>query len=688
MHGKARVGRSYIHPSRASLSLLIMEGISPESHFSLIEEARNTERHHSWNSDLKLRHSRIVFVSAGATKADDLIQTRQERVEERSEAFQESVEETRDGLAAAIGKHLASANIAIVPEIPLSNMSLSDSNVVGLDFEVCDPTKAEHMREGRSEKETASSSIFFTDFNGSEIPYTGLATPAVRHTPSSDASDSSEEVILFAGRRASKTRTQEKLDCSRKSSVHPFSESTKLIPRVTATVIEDSVGINLDGATSVPEALSQGLTINTHTADSTPFRKDKSETFGRRLRRRRKGERPSKRAEYDAEIVADYIANLSDNEELNTSVGNSAYNRRDLGGSDDQWQDDEKAFAVEQQVDHGILSVGEWDSAYLRDFDDLSTSSEALDTIEQILLKRERISGLQYLVLGKGCTVDDARWLPISMLKSLGADEQVRLFEEEQAECEQLCESSEDSRGNVSRDEQLAMNLHGDLDDLGNERDLKESGREIMTDEQIARVLAKQEELGLGSNDLLLLDGEGFANNGMEDVPLDGSWGPSLQPRQRPKQKKGHRDGFPSATFIADVLEQDHYNGFDVIDQDRASLHRRAKGRRGKPALELSDSEVEQAITVAWENDRTKKKIRKQEREEFRVRGLLGKGDKVDMKAKYSEGMSMDEVKYEIREFLSSTLETYINLDPLCYCMIWLNDLVYPCRRSLRKNAR
>lgn len=665
-----------------------MEGISPESHFSLIEEARNTERHHSWNSDLKLRHSRIVFVSAGATKADDLIQTRQERVEERSEALQESVEETRDGLAEAIGKQLASANIAIVPEIPLSNMSLSDSNRVGLDFVVCDPTKAERMREGRSEKETASSSVFFTDLDRSEIPYTGLATPTARHTPSPDASDSSEEVILFAGRRASKTWTQEKLDRSRKTSVHPFSESTKLIPRVTATVIEDSVGINLDGATSVPEALSQGLTINTHTADSTPFPKDKSETFGRRLRRRRKGERLSKRTEYDAEIVADYIANLSDNEELSTFVGKSAYNRRDLGGSDDQWQDDEKAFAVKQQVDHGILGVGEWDSAYLRDFDDLSTSSEALDTIEQILLKRERISGVQYLVLGKGRTVDDARWLPISMLRSLGADEQVRLFEEEQAECEQLCESSEDSRGNVSRDEQLAMNLHRDMDDLESERDLKESGREIMTDEQIARVLAKQEELGLGSNDLLLLDGEGFANSGMEDMPLDGSWGPSLQPLQRAKQKKGHRDGFPSANFIADVLGQDRYNGFDVMDQERASLHNRGKGRRGKPALELSDSEVEQAITVAWENDRTKKKIRKQEREVFRVRGLLGKGDKVDVKAKYPEGMSMDEVKCEIREFLSSTLETYINLDPLGYCMIWLNDLVYPCRRSLRRNAR
>jgi len=37
------------------------------------------------------------------------------------------------------------------------------------------------------------------------------------------------------------------------------------------------------------------------------------------------------------------------------------------------------------------------------------------------------------------------------------------------------------------------------------------------------------------------------------------------------------------------------------------------------------------------------------------------------MKAKYAEGMSMDEVKCEIREFLLSSMERYTELVPLFY---------------------
>ena len=60
---------------------------------------------------------------------------------------------------------------------------------------------------------------------------------------------------------------------------------------------------------------------------------------------------------------------------------------------------------------------------------------------------------------------------------------------------------------------------------------------------------------------------------------------------------------------------------------------------------------------MAWENDRSKKKKRKQEREELRAQGLLGKKGKPDLKVKYAEGISMPQLKSEIKDFLLSSME-------------------------------
>jgi hypothetical protein len=62
-----------------------------------------------------------------------------------------------------------------------------------------------------------------------------------------------------------------------------------------------------------------------------------------------------------------------------------------------------------------------------------------------------------------------------------------------------------------------------------------------------------------------------------------------------------------------------------------------------------------------YENDRVKKKERKQEREELRAQGLLGsKNGKPDLKKKYQEGMSIREIKEEIRAFLMGKNTTLV----------------------------
>ena len=71
----------------------------------------------------------------------------------------------------------------------------------------------------------------------------------------------------------------------------------------------------------------------------------------------------------------------------------------------------------------------------------------------------------------------------------------------------------------------------------------------------------------------------------------------------------------------------------------------------------LSDEELIADLQSSWANDRSKKAAKKAEREEMRAMGLLGRGHKkgkVDMGARYSEGMDMVHLRLEVREFLET----------------------------------
>lgn len=217
-------------------------------------------------------------------------------------------------------------------------------------------------------------------------------------------------------------------------------------------------------------------------------------------RRQRKRGKRSRKAEEDAEIFADYIENAHDSDDLDGFAKNSAFSARDLGGPDNaEWGDEVEG----EQVDGAILNLEGWNSADLQDFDELSTSSEALEIIEKVLSRRERSSGVQYLVVGAGHMMDDARWLPLSALKASGVDDLIRDFEDEQAEFERLLDDESDE--SLDTDDQRALDIQEQMDCIEDEKDLEERRKARMTDEQIARLLFKQEELGFGSEDLKLL---------------------------------------------------------------------------------------------------------------------------------------------------------------------------------------
>jgi len=345
----------------------------------------------------------------------------------------------------------------------------------------------------------------------------------------------------------------------------------------------------------------------------------------------------------------DYMQNVEDFGVTNEMMGASSFGfaRREMGLDTDSPHEWESASGSqgEGKPDEGEDANGNdsWDSDMLQDMDDLSTSSDVMDTVERILSKRTRKSGLQYLCVYEGSVTDDARWLPATFLTSGPEIKLIRTFEEE------LNLRDLDFSDSESTDEDEA--------DTGDDEELD--------DETIARVLQRQEELGLGSDEVLLYGGdEFFGGASSTKEAFDNYYGKPSKKRQ--SRGRGNRDPtFPSASAMADALAMDPYGGFDIMDTERPSLKPKKKGRRGQPPPELDDADLNHQLQNAWEADRAKKRLKKAEREELRQQGLLGrKGKAADLKVKYKGGIDMDDVLEEIREFMVSDRES-LSLPPM-----------------------
>lgn len=171
-------------------------------------------------------------------------------------------------------------------------------------------------------------------------------------------------------------------------------------------------------------------------------------------------------------------------------------------------------------------------------------------------------------------------------------------------------------------------------------------------DEALAQLLAKQEELGIGSDKLLLLSGS-HATVGMSSAPGDAA---DVLTATRGMMRTSKSGGRLSAAAIADAFED-----LDLMDWKQPGRQRKAKGRRGPPEFNISDSELEAVLSNAWQNDRSKKKQRKLQREELRAQGQLRKGaDTGDLRVKYPTAMTFEDIKTELKAFLVGSDERFV----------------------------
>ncbi|EXJ59871.1 hypothetical protein A1O7_04018 [Cladophialophora yegresii CBS 114405] len=576
---------------------------------SMAQAAKNTERHAmAWGS-LKLREQSITFVSAGHLHQDEIKATGEEDGDEK-----EAKEDTQP----------TPSEPTLLPEL------------------------------AKSSEQSASD-------NEQPVVRVELQAEAVTQTPAprreSISSQSSDEVV-FAGRGNPVPRTAAKLTPAtskpltpspekRTDNAKPPCQNPLATPEITA---QDSSSSGLERFNNILP------TQDRHGAD-------------------RRGRARQRRKDDEEDLINDYIANMTfdDSDDNLADIARSVKTARRTehfrffdGATESkvsvQPEPSSKAKKKPTQIEQAI----DWDSADLEDFDEFSTTDEEVIEVSQVLRFRTRPSGRQYLVNPLGKDASEPRWVLHDKLTSTSAVEEVRIFEEIQMMKNQETPESEDSDSDSEADE-ADDDLMDDIDseDAENERILKHTSR--MTDEQIARALAKQEELGLGGDELLLLDGNLDNYDDGEELEEDDEFATGdafipfsakkhLSSRTASRRNRRQRDHFPSASAFADALDQDPYGAFDIMDFERPSLRPKKKGRKSDLPFELGieDPELAQSLRSTWEKDREKKAARKREKQLEREDALFDAAERNQPAA----------IRAEIRRFMAQEADT-LELAPM-----------------------
>lgn len=187
-------------------------------------------------------------------------------------------------------------------------------------------------------------------------------------------------------------------------------------------------------------------------------------------------------------------------------------------------------------------------------------------------------------------------------------------------------------------------------------RDSCEDAEDGLDDETLARLLAKHEELGLADDEYML-----FSTGEHSGIHPSRNNASSLRKENisflsNKTSRKQRRGKIPSASAVADVFDE-----LDLMDWDRHNTHnqpRKPKSKNAQPIFDISDSELEATLQASWQKDRLSKRERKREREELRAQGLLGKhAEPSDPRVKYQTGMTLDQIKEEMRSFLCGSDE-------------------------------
>lgn len=621
---------------------MLTVSVAAASKFSLKDEAKwmSSHRTAAFEAGKKLRHMPIEFISAGHLEGTlkKLDMPEVETAQVSSDSSAESI--TPSSPSSTPDNTTAMAHMAIRSPSPAPSEASSSS-------------ADEVLFRGRgNQSSTAPTATSSTQ----QAPTATPATPATKPQPSENATarpsqpDSATEIPSVRTPELTATSTAGHASVTATGEV-PVSVELSIRGNATSQ-LEVEVGSDADNVDQDQFAKRRG---------GRPAWEGKTTEWQHRSKPNVGWLPGDARPDMDAYLrgevnprdaaIDDYMQNMEEFGLTEDLVAASGFARREMdldAGSHNDW---ESASGSQDDGNEGQGSDN-WDSDMLQDFEDMSTSSDVMDKVVRILSKRTRKSGLQYLCVCENSVTDDARWLSYTHLKTADEKRLIKAFEAEVYEREQQMLSSSDSED------------EDDEEDDEDEEDDDDDDDEEFDDETIARILQKQEELGLGGDEVMLYAGDDFFDG--SGPAKDYSYGAYSRPNKKKGRGRGNKEPtFPSASAMVAALEMDPYGGFDIMDTERPSLKPKKKGRRGQPPPELDDSDLNEQLQSAWANDRAKKRLKKAEREELRQQGLLGrKGKSPNLKVKYQGGIDMEDIVEELREFLLGDMQT-LSLPPM-----------------------
>ena len=628
--------------------MIVIRLVAGGQHLSLQEEAQNnTECHQGSSSTSALRHSQIRFVSTLAPKPN----SSEQQAKSTSGILHDDGNAPTRNHQTVLGQSMSTMELGEIAA-PID----SDTTRGILLTQEC----AQTPKRSRSDSPFCPNG-FFVDTMGSTTQIkTGFPQPVIK-CAASIGSESDEEIILFKGR--DRSPGQEHSPFVATDHLHQRQPSPRLSQTVTKTKrSQHSTFSALRSTRVIYDDVPDAESSNQQEVKSTIDFSDRSlkGSLLKPKRRRRQRTTCKLQTTNEEDIMADYIFNSHYNTELADSTSNQNIFDPAIGDSNtDAWQDVDDTDQT-KRGDSSDYNKSGGDSEDLGDLDKLSTSDEILDTVDHVLSKRQRPGGTQYLVIWEGHTIDDARWIPIDCLQMPGAMRKVRRYESKQISLKLHDRHVEELPEGAKMGVRL-MDLEDKLDEHLDEELFDERQEMEMADGRIARLFAKQEELGLGSDELIIFDGAGNSTDENQDSDIEilmqstASHVPVYN-----KQIAIAQDALGCADATEAGLDEYSCDDIEIVHQSRRSSRKTSNGPRCRMSFDPSDEDLEFSMKAAWDNDRNKKKLRKQQREVLRAQGLLVKNKKkLELKAKYKQGMTMDDVQFEIRKFLDSTYERF-----------------------------
>ncbi|CAK1359105.1 hypothetical protein CB0940_05367 [Cercospora beticola] len=667
------------------------------------------------SASVKYRHQPISFVSVGVPQS--ALEERNQQLDETGPSTGGEFDDDSDDDDIEIDDSTIQTNIQMEADINstedgVANMALDSSEIMDIEVETTTASTetriivdAEPAREPTPELQFVVDTVGDESLSGPMSSSKAQGKRAVRE-PSPARSDSSEEVVMFKGRNrptvindpfsAPPPRQREPATSHAQShsraSPHPTDDLLKALNGGTAPSHNAAVSKHSEGQGWRLAPSKHDLTVKPQ-EDWTPapanpyWRKGKSRprpdldpSPAEREAYESSSSKPSKvkfaepapakpdmgAADTIQSLQADWKEALREKKASKKSESKSA-SKSDRRGKRGRKKDNRQLRAnmtSEDEDEDGEAAYDDYMQNLIAQMEEEGTSS---DNFFAEMKANATLGGPSLVVDGREVPDDE-------LLKHARVDDEAEV-DDDHEDWESVDDSDEDDDSSINpdMDELSSDGLESELEYneqemWEDEEDLRQRRQDMMTDEQIARLLAKQEEFGMDGDELMIDDGGVYGSDGgfgdVEAARRGLANITNLTPGRAPNRNGTRRSGrdkknnFVSASLLADTVEQYGENGFDVMDFERPSLRPRKKGRKGQLPAELeilSDEDLKETLNDQWNRDRSKKAQKKLEREELRREGLLGSSGKkgrAHLGTKYPLGMNMRNVHDELREFL------------------------------------